>query len=381
MSSGVLAREVEPASSPTYGALLRDGSPPAGFSTLITVAPSAPRSCVAYGPGERDRHVDDGDALERASEAPAATATYLRSPNTDVVGFGAWPSTASGCASAGSTPTRAGGSTSRSPSAGPRRPRPGLYRKLGLLDGGTRRLPAPARRGRLPPRARASTTRSRCGSASRRSGGRRSVRLGGRPRRRGRDHGGAHDRPRRRRRPADADRRAHAGAADSSIKEPDTLAPRRTRRATGIPTPPGGRSRPDQAPDAEPRVRGGAGAVPGRPRRRRARRLLGRPRARLARRGRARHGTFSNVVPFFDTRRPPLECDPPEHTRLPAAAQPLLLARAAGSARGAAPAVRGRDARPARRGRARRLRGGVQPPVPDARALPAARAARTTTGA
>ena len=36
--------------SPTYGALLRDGSPPAGFSTLITVAPSAPRSCVAYGP-------------------------------------------------------------------------------------------------------------------------------------------------------------------------------------------------------------------------------------------------------------------------------------------------------------------------------------------
>jgi cytochrome P450 len=25
-------------------------------------------------------------------------------------------------------------------------------------------------------------------------------------------------------------------------------------------------------------------------------------------------GTFSNVVPFFKTRRPPLECDPPEHT-------------------------------------------------------------------
>ena len=25
-------------------------------------------------------------------------------------------------------------------------------------------------------------------------------------------------------------------------------------------------------------------------------------------------GTFSNVVPFFNTRRPPLECDPPEHT-------------------------------------------------------------------
>ena len=25
-------------------------------------------------------------------------------------------------------------------------------------------------------------------------------------------------------------------------------------------------------------------------------------------------GAFSNVVPFFNTRRPPLECDPPEHT-------------------------------------------------------------------
>ncbi len=34
-------------SSPKYGALLRLGSPPAGFSTLITVAPSAPSNCVA----------------------------------------------------------------------------------------------------------------------------------------------------------------------------------------------------------------------------------------------------------------------------------------------------------------------------------------------
>jgi hypothetical protein len=36
--------------------------------------------------------------------------------------------------------------------------------------------------------------------------------------------------------------------------------------------------------------------------------------------------TFSNVVPLFGTRRPPLECDPPRAPGLPAPSQPVLLA-------------------------------------------------------
>ena len=48
----------------------------------------------------------------------------------------AWPSTASGCASAGSTPTPEGGSTSRSRSALAEVAETGLYRKVGLLREG-----------------------------------------------------------------------------------------------------------------------------------------------------------------------------------------------------------------------------------------------------
>ena len=330
--------------APTYGALFRAGSPPAGFSTLITVAPSAPRSCVAYGPGERDRQVDDGDPLERARELLCRHARpYLRSPNT------------------------------------PRRrvPRGGAQRADARRLDRHRRGRADPLHGRVPlgrdGRDRASTASSGCSRSGRGDYPRRHVeadylrvlvfddevevrlrvdvgrpdvdplRLGGAARRRGRDHGEPHDRPRRRRR-AGRRRSTSARARCSRVSRNLILSRRRTRRATGIPTPPGGRSRPDRFPTR-------ASRTPGRGRGARSPAST----ACSAASGPCSGTTswsrppstraFSNVVPFFNTRRPPLECDPPEHTRLPPAAQPLLLARAARRARGAAPALRGRDAR------------------------------------
>ena len=106
------------------------------------------------------------------------------------------------------------------------------------------------------------------------------------------------DRPRRRRRPAGADRRPRT-ATLLRVSRNLILSRRGGRdgrlgsqhRLAAAPAGPGSRR--------EPRVRRGAVAVPGRPRRRRARRLLGRARARPRRRGRARHGALQQRRPVL----------------------------------------------------------------------------------
>ena len=223
----------------------------------------------------------------------------------------------------------------------------GLYRKLGLLDEG---------RGDYPRRHVEADylrvlrfddeveVRIRVESVGRTSI---TVRVGGRARRRGRDHRRPRDRACRRRRAAGRRSASASGRCSARIREPDTLAPRRTRRATGIPTPPGGRSRPDQVPDAslayaEARaqcpvarvdgVLGGFWAV-----------LVARP--AWSTRPSTRRGSATSCRSSRRGGRRSSATRP--STPLPADAQSLLLARTDGSDRGAAPAVCGRDDRPA----------------------------------
>ena len=166
---------------------------------------------------ERDRQVDDRDPLERARSSGMAAPA----PQSRVV---PWPSTPSGRASAGSTPTPAAASTSRPRSAGPRRPRPSCTASSAWST--TARATTRAATSRPTTCAcSCSTTRSSYGSAST-TVGRTSVRFAWEV---------VHDgevaitggtrRARRRGRPPVADRRPHARAAPVlSIKEPDTLA-------------------------------------------------------------------------------------------------------------------------------------------------------------
>ena len=191
------------------------------------------------------------------------------------------------------------------------------------------------------------------------------VHLGGRPRRRGRDHG------QRTRSSASTTRagrrRSTTGTARSlltSIKEPDTL--RRggrdgrlgsqhrlaaARRPTRLPTP--------SLAYAEARSRCPVARVDG---------VLGGFWAVLGHdllvEAALDYGTFQQRRPVLQHAPPAARVRPARAHRLPAAAQPLLRARAAGGARGAAPALRGRDDRPARRCRTRRLREAFSHPFP-----------------
>ena len=261
----------------------------------------------------------------------------------------------------------------------------GLYRKLGLLDEG---------RGDYPRRHVEADylrvlvfddeveVRIRVESV-----GRTSIRFTWEvaPRRRDRDHGRAHDRPRRRRRPADADRRPDAASCSPVDRVSRNLIlspPRRTRRATGIPTRPGGRSIADEAPGREPSPTPRPGRAAPSPGSTRSSAASGRcstttcssrPRSRPARSATSSRSSTRGARRSSATRRSTRStggCSTPTSR---ASGWPRWRSRS-----GATPARWSTSCVAAGHGGLRR---GVQPPVPDARALPAARAARTTTGA
>ena len=211
-------------------------------------------------------------------------------------------------ASPGSTPTRAGASTSPSPSAGPRPPRPGCYRKLGLLA---------ARKGDYPRRhVEADYLRVlryddeveiqlRVGSV-----GRTSVTF---------TWDVVHDGQ-----VAIRGRTPWCASTTRAGRSRSTTAPRAARVSRNLILSPGyGRLGSQRRLAAAPgRAGSGRGLAYAEARSRcpvaRVDGVLGGFWAVLGHdelvQAALDYGAFSNVVPFFSTLRPPLECDPPEHT-------------------------------------------------------------------
>ena len=297
----VLARQVQPARRRRRARCCATESPPAGFSTLITVAPSAPRSWVAYGPAS---------AIVRSTTVIPSSGRgssghrrhYLRLPEPNGVGLRPMVEH-SERVRVGWIDTDAGGRIHFTVAfRWAEMAETGLYRKLGLLDEWTRRLPAPARRGRLPARARVRRRGRGAHPRRRRSDGRRSrytwegihdgeIAITG-------AHTIVHVDDER---PAGPDRRPDARRCSPSERvSRNLILSRRGGRDGRL----GSQHRlaaaqADQVPDASARVRRGAGAVPGRSGRRRPRRLLGRARPRPARRGGARHAHVQQRRPVL----------------------------------------------------------------------------------